>query len=150
MGSNYDIILIGLVAVFLILRLRAVLGKRTGSERPPTREPFTPPPAGSTPRIGDAPAQSGNAAIAPCAGQFQRLLLEIMEDFLKRNGISAQALLAAPEPLDATCLSYCPRCLSQFTQAQGHCPDCRTVELISLRPNPRSGKLPAQPACKTG
>jgi hypothetical protein len=33
-GSNYDIILIGLVAVFLILRLRAVLGKRTGSERP--------------------------------------------------------------------------------------------------------------------
>ena len=65
MGSNYDIILIGLVAVFLILRLRAVLGKRTGSERPPTREPFTPPPAGSTPRIGDAPAQSGNDNVIP-------------------------------------------------------------------------------------
>jgi predicted lipid-binding transport protein (Tim44 family) len=66
-GSNYDIILIGLVAVFLILRLRAVLGKRTGSERPPSRDPFTPPPppAGSTPRIGDAPAQSGNDNIIP-------------------------------------------------------------------------------------
>ncbi len=70
MGSNYDIILIGLVAVFLILRLRAVLGKRTGSERPPTREPFTPPPppAGSTPRIGDAPAQSGNDNVIPMPG----------------------------------------------------------------------------------
>ena len=67
MGNNYDIILIGLVAVFLILRLRAVLGKRTGSERPPTRDPFTPPqpPAGSTPRIGDAPSQSGNDNVIP-------------------------------------------------------------------------------------
>src|SRR5437879_4124023 len=67
-GSNYDIILIGLVAVFLILRLRAVLGKRTGNERPPaTRDPFTPPqpPAGNTPRIGDAPAQSGNDNVIP-------------------------------------------------------------------------------------
>jgi len=66
-GSNYDIILIGLVAVFLILRLRAVLGKRTGSERPPSRDPFTPPPppAGNTPRIGDAPAQTGNDNIIP-------------------------------------------------------------------------------------
>ena len=43
MGNNYDIILIGLVAVFLILRLRSVLGKRTGNERPPARDPFTPP-----------------------------------------------------------------------------------------------------------
>jgi predicted lipid-binding transport protein (Tim44 family) len=67
-GSNYDIILIGLVAVFLILRLRAVLGKRTGSERPPARDPFTPPapPAGNTPRIGDAPAApSGNDNVIP-------------------------------------------------------------------------------------
>jgi len=66
-GSNYDIILIGLVAVFLILRLRAVLGKRTGNERPPTRDPFTPPqpPAGNTPRIGDAPTQSGNDNVIP-------------------------------------------------------------------------------------
>lgn len=68
MGSNYDIILIGLVAVFLILRLRAVLGKRTGSERPPGRDPFTPPtpPAGNTPRLGDAPpTQSGNDNVIP-------------------------------------------------------------------------------------
>ena len=61
MGNNYDIILIGLVAVFLILRLRSVLGKRTGNERPPARDPFTPPaPPTATPRVGDAPANQGN------------------------------------------------------------------------------------------
>lgn len=55
MGNNYDIILIGLVAVFLILRLRSVLGKRTGNERPPARDPLAPPPP-PAPRVGDAPA----------------------------------------------------------------------------------------------
>jgi predicted lipid-binding transport protein (Tim44 family) len=64
-GNNYDIILIGLVAIFLILRLRSVLGKRTGNERPPARDPFTPPtpPQQGTPRIGDAP--SGNDNVIP-------------------------------------------------------------------------------------
>jgi predicted lipid-binding transport protein (Tim44 family) len=42
--GNIDIILIALVAVFLVLRLRSVLGRRTGNERPPTQDPFTPPP----------------------------------------------------------------------------------------------------------
>jgi len=64
-GNNYDIILIGLVAIFLILRLRSVLGKRTGNERPPARDPFTPPtpPPTGQPRLGDAP--SGNDNVIP-------------------------------------------------------------------------------------
>jgi predicted lipid-binding transport protein (Tim44 family) len=66
-GNNYDIILIGLVAVFLILRLRSVLGKRTGNERPPARDPFAPPaPPTAAPRVGDAPAgASGNDNVVP-------------------------------------------------------------------------------------
>jgi predicted lipid-binding transport protein (Tim44 family) len=67
-GNNYDIILIGLVAVFLILRLRSVLGKRTGNERPPARDPFTPPPPPTAqPRLGDTPAsgQTGNDNVVP-------------------------------------------------------------------------------------
>lgn len=68
MGNNYDIILIGLVAVFLILRLRSVLGKRTGSEPPPARDPFTPPAPPSTPRIGDAPQGNDNVVPLPTAG----------------------------------------------------------------------------------
>jgi len=64
-GNNYDIILIGLVAVFLILRLRSVLGKRTGNEQPPARDPFAPPPPPppATPRVGDA--SSGNDNVVP-------------------------------------------------------------------------------------
>jgi predicted lipid-binding transport protein (Tim44 family) len=65
-GNNYDIILIGLVAIFLILRLRSVLGKRTGNERPPARDPFsppTPPPTAGQSRTGDAP--SGNDNVIP-------------------------------------------------------------------------------------
>ena len=65
MGNNYDIILIGLVAVFLILRLRSVLGKRTGNERPPARDPFAPPPA--APPAGDAPARGDNVVPLPNA-----------------------------------------------------------------------------------
>ena len=80
MGNNYDIILIGLVAIFLILRLRAVLGKRTGNERPPARDPFTPPappqqPPASTPRIGDAP--SGNDKVVPLPNGISRPPLAI-------------------------------------------------------------------------
>ena len=79
MGNNYDIILIGLVAIFLILRLRAVLGKRTGNERPPARDPFPPPapPSSpqSTPRIGDAPA--GNDKVIPLPNGNNRPSLSI-------------------------------------------------------------------------
>ncbi|MCC7166580.1 MAG: Tim44 domain-containing protein [Rhodospirillales bacterium] len=39
-----DIIFFAVVAVFLVLRLRSVLGRRTGNERPPS-DPFTLPPA---------------------------------------------------------------------------------------------------------
>ena len=68
MGNNYDIILIGLVAVFLILRLRSVLGKRTGNERPPARDPFTPPaPPTPAPRVGDAPSGNDNVVPLPTA-----------------------------------------------------------------------------------
>ncbi|UYN94884.1 MAG: Tim44 domain-containing protein [Enhydrobacter sp.] len=63
-GNNYDIILIALVAIFLILRLRSVLGKRTGNERPPARDPFSPPtPPPAPPQLGDA--QSGNDNVVP-------------------------------------------------------------------------------------
>ena len=55
-GNNYDIILIGLVAVFLILRLRSVLGKRTGSERPPAPNPFERPAAPPVPPRAGWPA----------------------------------------------------------------------------------------------
>lgn len=79
MGNNYDIILIGLVAIFLILRLRSVLGKRTGNERPPARDPFTPPPTPPTPtgqpRLGDTP--SGNDNVIPLPKDMSRPSLAV-------------------------------------------------------------------------
>ena len=36
----YDIIIFALIAVFIILRLRSVLGRRTGNERPNERDFF--------------------------------------------------------------------------------------------------------------
>ena len=39
-----DILIFGMVALFIFLRLFAVLGRRTGSERPPGADPLAPPP----------------------------------------------------------------------------------------------------------
>lgn len=61
MGSHIEIILIALVAIFLVLRLRSVLGRRTGNERPPTQDPFTPP-AAPTP---EARRDNGNVVQLP-------------------------------------------------------------------------------------
>jgi len=64
--GNIDIILIALVAVFLVLRLRSVLGRRTGNERPPTQQqdPFTPPSAPPFP-TGEPRRDGGNVVTMP-------------------------------------------------------------------------------------
>ena len=53
-GFPVDIILFGMIAAFLVLRLRSILGRRTGYERPPQPVP---------PREVPQPAM----AAAPCA-----------------------------------------------------------------------------------
>ena len=61
-GFPIDLILFGMIAAFLVLRLKSILGKRTGFERPPQpiqpREaPVTPPPIQNA-----APAQTAPGA----------------------------------------------------------------------------------------
>ncbi len=50
-GFPIDLILFGMIAAFLILRLRSILGRRTGFERPPQfqAQPGTPPPVAAGP-----------------------------------------------------------------------------------------------------
>ena len=64
----FDLILFGMVAAFLVLRLRSVLGKRQGYERPPAEaRPGAPAPVSrDAPRAATAagPALSGAAAQA--------------------------------------------------------------------------------------
>lgn len=58
-GFPIDLILFGMVAAFLVLRLRSILGRRQGFERPP--EPLQPrPPADA--RVPDAPIPDGPTA----------------------------------------------------------------------------------------
>ena len=57
-GFPYDLILFGMIAAFLVLRLKGILGKRTGYERPP--QPVQP-------RVVPAPAAA--AREAPPAAQ---------------------------------------------------------------------------------
>lgn len=73
MGGTWEIVLIALVAIFLVLRLRSVLGRRTGNERPPpSRDPYAPPPPNNGQpgwqqgnRPADAPSGNGNVIELP-------------------------------------------------------------------------------------
>jgi hypothetical protein len=60
-----------------------------------------------------------------------------LEDFLNRSGMDTKALLQAPVATDDTCLSYCPRCLAQFTEREGVCFDCAGMPLAPLRSQQR-------------
>ncbi len=44
-GFPLDLVLFGMIAAFLVLRLRSILGRRTGFERPPQANPSPPGPA---------------------------------------------------------------------------------------------------------
>jgi predicted lipid-binding transport protein (Tim44 family) len=62
-GFPIDLVLFGMIAAFLVLRLRSILGRRTGYERPP--QTYQPPPAGPTPH---GPVIDGRAEpVAPAS-----------------------------------------------------------------------------------
>lgn len=56
MSGNLDLILFGMVAVFLILRLRSILGRRTGFERPEQPSAIS---------AGNGPVITGSAVKVP-------------------------------------------------------------------------------------
>jgi predicted lipid-binding transport protein (Tim44 family) len=62
-GFTIDLILFGMIAAFLVLRLKGILGKRTGFERPPQpARPIEPPTAFDPTRKVAAPAQPAAAS----------------------------------------------------------------------------------------
>src|SRR5690348_10341266 len=63
-GQYLDIILFAMIAAFLVLRLRSVLGRRTGHERPPPdRPPFQRPAEQPARAPGDAPVEGNHQVI---------------------------------------------------------------------------------------
>ncbi len=68
-GFPIDLVLFGLVAAFLVLRLRSILGRRTGYERPPQDapvQPFQAPPSGAAGPVIEGRAEP--VAPAPSRG----------------------------------------------------------------------------------
>jgi len=60
-GFPIDLVLFGMIAAFLVLRLRSILGRRTGFERPPMQPPQ------AAPGIAAGPVIEGRAEPAPPA-----------------------------------------------------------------------------------
>ena len=61
-GFPLDLVLFGMIAAFLVLRLRSILGRRTGFERPPQAN--SPPPG---PAVAPGPVIEGRAEPASAA-----------------------------------------------------------------------------------
>jgi len=77
------------------------------------------------------PLCSAGGPISQATELYARTTLQqIVEQFLKQNGINANELAKPAEPADDTCRSYCPRCEAQFTTDTGACPDCGGVTLV--------------------
>ena len=75
-GFPIDLILFGMVAAFLVLRLRSVLGRRTGFERPPGRAAAAcpvPPVAGAPAPAAAAPARGVPDARGPVGQALSRI-----------------------------------------------------------------------------
>lgn len=62
-GFPIDLVLFGMIAAFLVLRLRSILGRRTGFERP--QQPYQPP----APTVSAAPVIEGRAEPTPPAAR---------------------------------------------------------------------------------
>ena len=62
-GFPIDLILFGMIAAFLVLRLRSILGRRTGFERP--AQPYQPPPGPAA----AAPVIDGHAEVPRPSGR---------------------------------------------------------------------------------
>jgi predicted lipid-binding transport protein (Tim44 family) len=63
-GFPVDLVLFGMIAGFLVLRLRSILGRRTGFERPPA-QPLQPPGAPPAGPIIEGRAEPGPGATRP-------------------------------------------------------------------------------------
>ena len=69
-----------------------------------------------------------------------RLLSALASDFLRLRADLQDDPLAAPEPDETGLLFYCPRCLGQFTQDPGECPECPGVSALAFHhPDSDSG-----------
>src|SRR5437762_10025801 len=65
LSHSFDIVLFAMVALFLVLRLRSVLGRRTGNEQ--RRDPFVPRNGAAADKIVALPPRPGAPPMPPQA-----------------------------------------------------------------------------------
>jgi hypothetical protein len=63
-------------------------------------------------------------------------LLEAMEEFLKREGVSLEELCRPPVRVEESCCAYCPRCEAQFTTVDGVCVECGGLRAVRFSEPP--------------
>lgn len=59
-------------------------------------------------------------------------LAEAYRKVLREAGVDVAQLERAPAPSNASARSYCPRCLEEYVEPSGACPDCPGVERRSF------------------
>lgn len=77
--------------------------------------------------LGTAPegaAADLSAARGHLSEAYRRILTEV--------GIDPAELERPPAPSNASARSYCPRCLEEYVEPSGPCPDCQSVERRSF------------------
>ena len=77
------------------------------------------------------PESAPPAAIATEASA-RAALLGAVTNFLQAQKINVPDLTRPPERAEPACLTYCPRCESQFTTPDGTCPDCNSLPLAKF------------------
>lgn len=70
--------------------------------------------------------------LAAIENSTRDLILAAAESLMVKSGINLVELTRAPQPLDASCHAYCPRCHAQFTTAEARCSDCGGMEAMKL------------------
>jgi len=72
--------------------------------------------------------------------EMRALLQREVEGLLAKAGLDPEELIRPPMPAESGCLSYCPRCLAQFTISAGACEDCGGIPLVPFAAKPASLK----------
>lgn len=58
--------------------------------------------------------------------------IQVLQRLATSRHIAWDQIAGPPKRQDPSCLSYCPRCLSQFRRQQHTCPDCTDVVQVSF------------------
>ena len=63
---------------------------------------------------------------------YREKMITQINEFIKEQGYNIEELLKSIQSLSKNTLSYCPRCLTEYSIEKGNCSDCNGINLISI------------------